>query len=201
MTVKQNLGSTAPDGSHYVTLADGDGNLSSVTISASDIEIGAVEIKNSTTDDRVTVSAAGALKVDASSVAVPITDNSGSLTVDYATTGSGTSTGALRVELPTNGTGVVKIARSTTGAKSNVASSATSVTVLASNSSRLGASVYNDSTQILYLDLTGGTASSSSYSLQLAAGSWYILDAPWYTGAITGLWASANGNARVTEWT
>lgn len=48
-----------------------------------------------------------AVKVDASSVAVPITDNSGSLTVDYATTGSGTATGALRVELPTNGTGVI----------------------------------------------------------------------------------------------
>jgi hypothetical protein len=38
---------------------------------------------------------------------VPVTDNSGSLTVDYATTGSGTATGALRVELPTNGTGVI----------------------------------------------------------------------------------------------
>lgn len=48
-----------------------------------------------------------AWKVDASSVAVPVTDNSGSLTVDYATTGSGTATGALRVELPTNGTGVI----------------------------------------------------------------------------------------------
>lgn len=99
------------------------------------------------------------LLVDASGVAVPITDNSGSITVDqgtatnlktqaenyqggsavaagnplqvtlantgsnstavkvdgsavtqpvsYATTGSGTATGALRVELPTNGTGVV----------------------------------------------------------------------------------------------
>lgn len=38
---------------------------------------------------------------------VPVTDNGGSLTVDYATTGSGTATGALRVELPTNGTGVI----------------------------------------------------------------------------------------------
>lgn len=54
-----------------------------------------------------TVTASNALKVDASGVAVPITDNSGSITVDYATTGSGTATGALRVELPTNGTGTV----------------------------------------------------------------------------------------------
>jgi hypothetical protein len=56
---------------------------------------------------RATVTAGNALKVDASSVAVPITDNSGSLTVDYATTGSGTATGALRVELANNGTGVL----------------------------------------------------------------------------------------------
>jgi hypothetical protein len=39
-----------------------------------------------------------ALKVDGSGVTQP---------VSYATTGSGTATGALRVELPTNGTGVV----------------------------------------------------------------------------------------------
>lgn len=39
--------------------------------------------------------------------AVNVQDGGNSLTVDYATTGSGTATGALRVELPTNGTGVV----------------------------------------------------------------------------------------------
>jgi len=39
--------------------------------------------------------------------AVNIQDGGNSITVDYATTGSGTSTGALRVELPTNGTGTV----------------------------------------------------------------------------------------------
>lgn len=43
----------------------------------------------------------------ASGTVIPVSDGSGSLTVDYATTGSGTATGALRVELPTNGTGVI----------------------------------------------------------------------------------------------
>lgn len=38
---------------------------------------------------------------------VGINDSGNSITVDYATTGSGTATGALRVELPTNGTGTV----------------------------------------------------------------------------------------------
>lgn len=39
--------------------------------------------------------------------AVNIQDGGNSITVDYATIGSGTATGAIRVELPTNGTGVV----------------------------------------------------------------------------------------------
>lgn len=38
---------------------------------------------------------------------VHVDDNSGSLTVDYATTGSGNATGALRVELANNGTGTL----------------------------------------------------------------------------------------------
>src|SRR5688572_5779036 len=65
MAVKQNQGNMAPDGSIYTTLTDGAGNLSGVTISAGDIQIGAVELKNATTDDRATISAAGALKTDA----------------------------------------------------------------------------------------------------------------------------------------
>ena len=88
-----------------------------------------------------------------------------------------------------------------TGTKSNVASSASSVTVLASNTSRKGAIIYNDSTQILYLDLSGGTASSSSYSVQIPSQGFFELPGPnLYNGAITGIWASANGNARVTEF-
>lgn len=88
-----------------------------------------------------------------------------------------------------------------TGAKSNVPSSATSVTILASNANRKGAIIYNDSTQILYLDLSGGTASSSSYSVQIPANGYFEVPGPSiYSGAITGIWAAANGNARVTEF-
>lgn len=87
-----------------------------------------------------------------------------------------------------------------TGTMASVASSASSVTVLAANAARIGAAVYNDSTQILYLLLvTGGTASSSVYTVQMAAASYYEVPA-YYTGALIGIWASANGNARVTEF-
>lgn len=67
-----------------------------ISIEPGDIEIGAVELKNSTTDDRATVDSSGALSTN-------VTKFSGTAAV----TGSGTATGALRVELPTNGTGVV----------------------------------------------------------------------------------------------
>ena|SRR5215831_5754479 len=90
--------------------------------------------------------------------------------------------------------------RSLVGVQSSVASSASSVTILASNVNRLGATVYNDSTQILYLLLGAGPASTSVYTVQLASQAYY--EVPFnYTAQLTGIWASANGNARVTELT
>lgn len=113
--------------------------------------------------------------------------------------GSATSTNAGTSDA---GTQRVVSAGAATGTKSNVASSVTSVTILASNTSRKGAIIYNDSTQILYLDLSGGTASSSSYSVQVPSNGYFEVPGPViYNGAITGIWAAANGNARVTEWT
>jgi hypothetical protein len=93
-----------------------------------------------------------------------------------------------------------KETRSATGTASTVASSATSVTILAANANRLGASVFNDSTQVLYLLLGSATASATVYSVQLLPGAYYEVPAN-YTGQLTGIWAAANGNARVTELT
>lgn len=83
---------------------------------------------------------------------------------------------------------------------SNVASSATNVTLLASNASRRGATIFNDSTAVLYVKF-GATASATSHVVQMAAGSYYELPQPVYTGVIDGIWASANGSARITELT
>lgn len=87
---------------------------------------------------------------------------------------------------------------STTGTLANVASSATVVTLQALNTSRLGWTVWNDSTSVLYLKFGSG-ASATSCTVKIAADGYYEL--PFlYTGVITGIWASANGNARVTEF-
>lgn len=85
-----------------------------------------------------------------------------------------------------------------TATLANVASSATNVTLLAANTARLGATITNDSTQVLYVKF-GATASATSYTVQIAAGGYYEVPQPVFTGKLDGLWASANGNARVTE--
>jgi len=78
-----------------------------------------------------------------------------------------------------------------------VAGAASDTLLLTSNLNRKGAAVFNDSTAILYLKFGSG-ASSSSFTIKMEAAAYY--EVPFqYVGALYGLWASATGNARVTE--
>lgn len=111
-----------------------------------------------------------------------------------------------RVTLASDDPNVAHHTAPTTGTKSNVNDTNSSTTILASNASRKGAVIWNDSTAVLYLDLSGGTASATSCSVKLIADAFYELPdngkRGCYTGAITGIWASdASGAARVTEFT
>lgn len=93
----------------------------------------------------------------------------------------------------------VVTAAAATATLSNVSGSASSVTVLAANAARLGATVVNDSGAICYVKF-GSTASATSFTYKLAAGD--TLEVPFaYTGILTGIWTSATGSARVTEFT
>lgn len=96
---------------------------------------------------------------------------------------------------------VLSLPSATSGGAANVSSSATNVTLLASNASRKGFTIFNDSTQVLYVKF-GATASTTSFHVKMAAGSYYESPAGVnYTGIIDGIWASANGSARVGEFT
>jgi hypothetical protein len=86
-----------------------------------------------------------------------------------------------------------------TATLSNVSSSASTTTILSANTGRVGMCLHNDSTAVLYLKC-GATASTSSYTVKIPADSYYEMPFN-YTGRIDGIWASANGNARVTEFT
>ncbi len=80
----------------------------------------------------------------------------------------------------------------------SVASSASNVTLLAASRAS-GRYIFNDSTQILYVKF-GATATASSYTVQIGAGGYYEFpNTPLYMGRVDGIWASANGNARITE--
>ena len=149
---------------------------------------------------------------------VPVTDNSGSLTVDapvgtpvFMRLSDGTTAiSTLPVSLAsvpshavTNaGTFAVQSTEATyaTSSVTSIAGSASSVQLLASTAGRKGAYFYNDSTAICYLKL-GTTASTSSFTIAMAATTFYELPNPNYTGRIDAIWASATGNMRITEIT
>lgn len=87
-----------------------------------------------------------------------------------------------------------------TAAVTNVASSASSVTLFAANANARGRTIFNDSTAILYVKF-GTTASVTSYTVQMATNTYFTFpDNALYGGRVDGIWAAANGNARLTEW-
>lgn len=91
--------------------------------------------------------------------------------------------------------------KSTTSTLTSVTGVITSAVLLAANSGRLAAYFYNDSTSILYLAFAA-TASTTAYTVQVASQGFFEMPtSPVYTGTISGIWASANGAARVTELT
>lgn len=118
--------------------------------------------------------------------------------------GQDDTTGSIRPALIDHLTGALLVTStggtSADASVSSVAASATTVTIAAANARRVGLTIYNDSSAILYLKL-GATASSSSYTVQMAGGSYYELPQPCYPGVVDGVWASATGNARITEMT
>jgi hypothetical protein len=89
------------------------------------------------------------------------------------------------------------------GVPTSVASSASDVQILKPNAARKGAVFYNDSTAVFYLLLSSVTSSSSVYTVQLGANSYYelpVCQGGVYSGEIRGIWLSANGSVRVTEF-
>lgn len=128
-------------------------------------------------------------KVSASSIPVVLASDQSAVNV--------TATGTVVVSSVTSG----PFPSSSTSTVTSVSSSATNVTLLSSNAARRAAYFYNDSTQVAYVKL-GTTASTSSYTLQMAPLSFATIDLdPVYTGRVDALWAAANGNMRVTELT
>lgn len=107
---------------------------------------------------------------------------------------------ALVVAISPNSAFNITFAKPSTSTTSSVPFSLTNVNLLASNPTRLGATIYNESSSgFLYIKL-GATSSASSYTVRLLPLDYY--EVPFgYTGQIDAIWTSANGTARVDELT
>lgn len=97
---------------------------------------------------------------------------------------------------------VARIQGSGTATLTNVNISATSVTLLASNTNREHLIIVNDSDQDLLVKF-GATASLTSFSVKIPrSGGMYESHTPCYTGIVDGIWvATGTGAARMTELT
>lgn len=82
---------------------------------------------------------------------------------------------------------------------SSVAAATSSTTLAAGNSSRKAFYVYNDSSSAMYLAFAA-TATTTAYTVKVPANNFFEMPtSPVYTGAISGIWDTATGNARITE--
>jgi len=110
--------------------------------------------------------------------------------------------GALWVAVsdPVTVTGAVTSAnKSGTSALTDVAASASSVTILSANAARNYAMIHNDSVSATLKLKYGATASATSFTGQpIRPGQSAFID-DGYTGRIDGIWDAAVGTARITE--
>jgi len=127
-------------------------------------------------------------------------DDVGGVYYQYMKVVDGTADSTTKWKILSDGAAVLVDAPTATTTLSNVAGAALNTTILAANANRYGATVYNDSSASLYLKLNSGAASTSSFTVLIPANEYY--EVPYrYTGQIQGIWSSATGNARVTEFT
>lgn len=117
--------------------------------------------------------------------------------------GKTTGGGGGFVDVKVNPSGALTVestpTTSSTGTSSSVSVTTANITVLASNGSRLGATIYNEGTVTALVKL-GSTASATTYTIKIVTDGYY--EVPFlYTGIITGITASGTAVLRITELT
>jgi hypothetical protein len=145
----------------------------------------------------------------------PATSNNGTLVVEseimgadgtiaavkQANTPATSSDPALVVAISPNNSFDVNFAKASITNTNSISASSSNIALLVSNAARLGATIYNDSSALLYLKLGAG-ASLTNFTIKLFPFTYYEI--PYgYSGEIDGFWSIAFGNisgfARVSE--
>ncbi len=116
-----------------------------------------------------------------------------------AALGQATMANSLAVTIASNQSAVsVSVTAPASATVAQVGAATSSTTLQASNAARRGLKIQNDSTAVLYVKY-GSTASATSYTVKMLAGDYWEMPASDYSGIVTGIWVSVNGNAYVTE--
>lgn len=88
-----------------------------------------------------------------------------------------------------------------TAVASVAASSGAAQTIRAASATRVGLLVFNNDANPLFLKYGSG-ASTSDFSVKIAAGGYWEMPQPIYTGIVTGIWSgTVTDAAKVTELT
>jgi len=85
-----------------------------------------------------------------------------------------------------------------TATRTSVSALVADTAILAASATRLGATIYNESTAICYVGYGTTAVSTTNYSVQVPASGYLEVPAAFVQCAIRGYWAAANGAARVT---
>lgn len=88
--------------------------------------------------------------------------------------------------------------KTSTAVMTTVAATTGSASVLAANPARAGAIIFNNSTTTAFIAY-GTVASATTYTQRIAAGGYYEMVEPVYTGAISAIWSAGTGGFNVTE--
>ena len=82
----------------------------------------------------------------------------------------------------------------------SIASTIGTVVLAAAQSRRVSLSIYNNSTNPLFMKMGSG-AKTTDFTLMMVGSGYYEIPQPIYNGQLTGVWATANGTVLITETT
>lgn len=184
-----------------VQVIGGDGGAATVTngglnvnLSGGDIQIGAVEIKNGSTDTRATVLAASTpVQATDTALVVAVSPNAPVEVSGIVTANQGDAGASPWLMSPL-------VSATMTATQVTVPATANGIQILASNASRKGATISNPGSVSVYIQ-QGSTGVTTSNGFAIPAGASYNIDSPLYTGAIYGIVASGTQVVTVVELT
>lgn len=114
---------------------------------------------------------------------------------------SGSARVVYEISSSTNVVHSIPADKASTATLSQVAISATSVSLVAANVNRKGLILTNGGSQIAYVSFAA-TATTTAYTIALAVGAQFVMDNSPYIGALSAIWAdTGTGSMQVTELT